>query len=155
MESSNLYSMYYSVTVFPVKQHQNNHLLCALPCTSSKVVSNPLLNLPTSYWQNILVQSRKLYGWLNRTRQHYVTSPGSMARYGECTQTCTFENHANLLAYLTNWLLCTLENGFQGIIKCQGGLFLSFAQAFSALIWINCQNGVPLKHSFVYCRLHN
>ena len=48
------------------------------------------------------------------------------------------------------------ENGFQGIIKRQGSPFLSLAQDFSALIvQINCQNGVLLKHSFVYCRLRN
>ena len=51
--------------------------------------------------------------------------------------------------------------------RSEGGPFLSFAQAFfgaivkkkkkkkTALIRINCQNGVPLKHSFVYCRLRN
>ena len=38
--------------------------------------------------------------WL--TERHYVTLPGSTASYGERTQTRTFENHANLLAYLTN-----------------------------------------------------
>ena len=31
-----------------------------------------------------------------------VTLPGSTASYGERKQTRTFENHANLLAYLTN-----------------------------------------------------
>ena len=52
---------------------------------------------------NILVQSQKLlYGLQNGTRQHYVTLPGSTASYGERKQTRTFENHANLLAYLTN-----------------------------------------------------
>ena len=93
---------------------------------------------------NILVQSRKLYGWQNGTRQHYVTLPGSTASYGERKQTRTFENHANLLAYLTNWPLYTPENGFRDVIKRQGGPFLSFAQAFSArIVQINCQNGVP------------
>ena len=85
-----------------------------------------------------------------------VTLPGSTASYGERKQTRTFENHANLLAYLTNWPLYTPENGFRDVIKRQGGPFLSFAQAFSALIVrINCQNGVPVKHGFVYCRLRN
>ena len=32
----------------------------------------------------------------------YVTLPGSTASYGERKQTRTFENHANLLAYLTS-----------------------------------------------------
>ena len=57
-----------------------------------------------------------------------------MESYSERTQTCTFENHANLLTYLANRLLFTLENGFQGAIKCQSGPFLGFAQVFSALI---------------------
>ena len=36
------------------------------------------------------------------TRQHYTTLPGTVASYGKCTQTHTFEIHANLLAYLTD-----------------------------------------------------
>ena len=40
-------------------------------------------------------------------------------------QTRTFENHAILLAYLANWPLYTPENGFQGAIKRQDGLFLA------------------------------
>ena len=42
--------------------------------------------------------------WANeQTRpRNYVTLPGSTASYGERTQTRTFENHANLLTYLTN-----------------------------------------------------
>ena len=43
-----------------------------------------------------------------------------MESYGERTQTRTFENHANLLAYLASWRLYFPENGFQGIIKRQG-----------------------------------
>ena len=38
--------------------------------------------------------------------------------------------------------LYTPENDFQSVTKRQGGLFLSIAQAFSALIRINCQNEV-------------
>ena len=108
------------------------------------------------YWQNILVQSWKLYGWQNGTRQHYITLPGSAMSYVEHIQTRTFENHANVFAYLTNWPLYTLQNGFRGVIKHQGGPFLSFSQASSVLIVrINCQNGVPLKKSFEYCQLCN
>ena len=53
--------------------------------------------------------------------------------------------------------LYTPKNGFRSGTKSQGGRFLSFAQTFSALIVsITYQNGVPLKHSFVYCRsCHN
>ena len=48
--------------------------------------------------------------WLTeRTRRHYATLPGSMASCGEGTQTSTFKNHANLLAYLANWPLYTGE----------------------------------------------
>ena len=43
----------------------------------------------------------KLYGWHNETAQHYVTLPGSTAIYGECTQTCTFENHDKLTQRMT------------------------------------------------------
>ena len=35
-------------------------------------------------------------------RMDYATLPGSTESYGELTQTRTFENHANLLAYLAN-----------------------------------------------------
>ena len=70
-------------------------------------------------------------------------------------QTCTFENHANLLPYLANWPLYTLENGFWGFIECQGGPFLGFAQALSALaVWINLPEQA-LTHGNVYCWLHN
>jgi len=84
--------------------------------------------------------------WQNRTRQHYVTLFGRTVSYGGRKQTRTFENHDNLLAYLTNLPVYTPENGFRSIIKCQSCPFLSFAQAFFALIVrINCQNGVPLS----------
>ena len=71
------------------------------------------MNSPKLYWQNILFRLRKLYGQQNETRRHYATLPGSMASYGERTQTSTIKNHANLLAYLANWLLYTPVNGFQ------------------------------------------
>ena len=51
--------------------------------------------LPTLCWQNILAQSWKLYGWQDGTRQHYNTSSGSTASYGELTQTCTV-HYANM-----------------------------------------------------------
>ena len=62
-------------------------------------VSQQVNSLPF-YGQNILVQLQKLYDQQSKTRQHYATLPGSMASYGKHTQTSTFENHANLLAYL-------------------------------------------------------
>lgn len=40
-------------------------------------------------------------------------------------------NHAKLLAYLTDWQLYALVNGFEGPIQRQISPFLSFAQAFS------------------------
>ena len=59
------------------------------------------------------------------------------------------ENHANLLAYLGKLTAVHL-----GTIKCQGGLFLGFAQVFSVLtVRKNCQNGLLLKHGYVYYRL--
>ena len=80
------------------------------------------------------------------TGQHYVTLPGSTVSlhrpvHSKITVTCT-------LTWQTDcWrALYTLENGFRSITKSQGGLFLSFAQTFFALIdQINCQNGVPLS----------
>ena len=50
----------------------------------------------------VLVQLQKLYGRQNVTRQHYATLLGSMASYGEHTQTRTFENHALLALTLAN-----------------------------------------------------
>ena len=41
----------------------------------------------------------------------------------------------------------------RSVTKCQGGLFLSFAQTSAHIVQINCQNRVPLMHGFVYCRL--
>ena len=62
-----------------------------------------------------------------------------------------------MVTYALTWqtdswrALYTQENGFWSVTKCQGGLFLSFAQTFSVLIvWTNCQNRVPLKHGFNY-----
>ena len=50
--------------------------------------------------------------------------------------TSTSENHANLLAYVVNWLLYTLENGFFEALLTIGP-FLGYAQAFSVLIFQN------------------
>ena len=75
------------------------------------------MNSSMHYWQNILVQLWKLYGWQNGTRQHYVTLPGSTASYGERTQTCTFENHGNLHAYLTNWPLTSAVHSGEWLSK--------------------------------------
>ena len=81
--------------------------------------------LAHTYWQNILVQLWKLHGQQNGNRWHYATLPGSMASYGKCIQTCTFKNkHANLLTYLANGRVYTLENGFQGEYYMPGSLFL-------------------------------
>ena len=91
------------------------------------------INSPTLYWQTILDYSFKLwklYGRQNRTRRHYATLPGSIESYGERTQTHIFENHTNLLTYLTTDC-CILRTMAQGTIKCKGGPFLGFAQAFS------------------------
>ena len=80
-------------------------------------------------------------------------------QYGELLwvyKTCTFKNHANLLAYLANWQLYTLESSFPDTITHQGTHFLGFVQIFSALIVKkNCQNGLLLKCSCVCCWLLN
>ena len=99
------------------------------------------MNSPTLHWQNVLVQSRKLYGWQNETRQHYVT----LGRWRAMVSVHRPVHLKIMLTYSLTW---------QGVRKCQGSPFLSFAQGFSALIFqINCQNKVSLKHGFVYCRL--
>ena len=82
-------------------------------------------------------------------------------QYGElwwAYKTCTFKNHTNLLAYLANWQLYTLESGFPDTITHQGTHFLGFVQVFSALTVIKkkpCQNGLLLKCSCVCCRSLN
>ena len=48
----------------------------------------------------LLNQFRKICDRQNVTRWHYATLPGSTASYCKCTQTCIFENHGNLFAYL-------------------------------------------------------
>ena len=69
----------------------------------------------------------------------------------------TFKNHANLLTYLVKLTAITLENGFQGGIKCQGGPLLGFAQVYSAIVQEkkNCQNGLLLKHGYVTVDYHS
>ena len=60
-------------------------------------------------------------------------------------QNCTF-NQTNLLPYLANWPLYTLENGFWGFIERQGGPFLGFAQASSAsIVRTNLPKQAPTK----------
>ena len=63
---------------------------------------------------------------------HYLAVRQAMVS----VQTGTFENHANLLAYLSYLGKQTVhpEKGFQGATKRQGGHFLGFAQVFSVLI---------------------
>ena len=45
-----------------------------------------------------------------------------------------------------NTLTDTVHSGewLQSVTKCQGGLFLSFAQTSAHIVRINCQNRVPL-----------
>ena len=45
-----------------------------------------------------------------------------------------------------NMLTGAVHSGewLQSVTKCQGGLFLSFAQTSPHIIQINCQNRVPL-----------
>ena len=73
------------------------------------------------------------------------TIPGSMESFSEHTQTRTFKNHANLLAYLANWPLFSLENGFQGAIKRQGSPFLGFAQVSLHLLFEKLPERAPNK----------
>ena len=56
--------------------------------------------MPMLYVQNILIPLQKLYGRQNGSRQHYATLLGSTASYSERKLECTFEIHANLLAYI-------------------------------------------------------
>ena len=108
------------------------------------------------FMDRILAWLGKLSCQQNGTRWHYTTLHGSTASYGEGTQTRTFENHANLLAYLPNWPLYTPENGFLSAIKHKCAPFLGFGQVYSALtLWKKTQNGLLLKHGYVYCRLSN
>ena len=60
------------------------------------------------------------------------------------------------LTYSLTWQTdcCSPENGFQGAINPPGGPFLGFAQVFSApIVQKNCQNGLLLKHSYMYYRI--
>ena len=94
------------------------------------------MNSPMVYWQTVLVQ---LCNWQNETR-HTATCilAGSThtESYGEWTETSTFENHANFHTRLHDKLTAVHpgEPGFPGVIKCQGGPFLGFEQAFTAFI---------------------
>ena len=93
------------------------------------ITSGQTNELAHAVWTGTVVQLQYLlYGWQNGTRRHYATLPGGMKSYSERTQTGTFENHVNLIAYLANWPLFIPENGFQG------SPFLGFAEVFSALL---------------------
>ena len=89
-------------------------LLTTCTCRRTNELAHTLLTNYTVYLQ-------RLYGQQNGTRWHYATLPGSTASYYDNhTQTCTFENHTNLLAYiyLANWPLYTLENGIPYLSVC-------------------------------------
>ena len=97
------------------------------------------MNSPMLYWQNILAQLWKLYGWQNGTRQQYVTLPGSTASYGECTQTCTFEYNGNLHAYLTNWPLTGVVHSGEWLSKHYKTPRQPFSKLCSNLLCTYCQ----------------
>ena len=62
----------------------------------------------------------------NRTRQHYTTLPGSTESYGDHTQTYTFENNANLLAYFGKNDCCTPRRmAFKALLNTKALLKLS------------------------------
>jgi len=75
--------------------------------------------------------------WQNRTRWQYATLPGSTASYGKCTQTSTFKNHTNLLAYLANWLLSLVPRSFlvARVIK-ERGRNLSLRRVWETNYWL-------------------
>ena len=68
-----------------------------------------------------------------------------MESSGERTQTELYiQNHTNLLPYLANWSLYTMENGFWGITNAK----VAFAQVFSAsIVWmsLNLPEQAPTK----------
>ena len=84
-----------------------------------------------------------LSGWHNGTRQHYVALPGSTASYGERTQTCTFENHGNLHAYLTNWPLTGAVHSGGWLLKRYKMARRPFSKLCSNLLCIYCSNKQP------------
>ena len=93
---------------------------------------------------NIVVQSWKLLcGWQNGTKQHYVTLPGSTASCGECTQTCTFENHSNLHTYLTNWPLTDTVHSGKWLSKHYITPRRPFSKFCSNLLCAYCLNKLP------------
>ena len=66
-------------------------------------------------------------GWNGATLQ----SPGSDVSCGKFTQTRTFENHANLLPYLSNWPLYTWRKHQDGLFPCMHLLLEKYARAGS------------------------
>ena len=101
------------------------------------------MNSPMLYWQNILIQPWKLCGWQNGTRQYYVTLHGSTASYDEHAQTCTFENHGNLFAYLTNWPLMGAVHSREWLSKCYKTPRRPFSKLCSNLLCAYCLNKLP------------
>ena len=94
----------------------------------SEQLSSPMLHWHTRHVQLWSIMAERT--GIDGTTLHYLVVWWAM----ECTQTRIFDN---LLLYLANWPLDTMENGFQ----CQGSPSLGFAQTFSALtVWKKCQN---------------
>ena len=113
-----------------------------------KIISLEILKRELLYAKisstTVLVQSWKLlYGWQNGGRQHYITLPGSTESYGEHTLTCTFENHGNLPANLTNWLLTGTVHSEERLSKRYKKPRRPFSKLCSNLLCAYCFNNLP------------
>ena len=78
-----------------------------------------------------------------------------MESYSEHTQTRTFENHANVHSLTWQTDYCSpWRMAFNAQLNAKAALFLGFGQVlFVLVVRKNCQSGLLLKHSYMYCRL--
>ena len=111
------------------------------------------MNSPVLCWQNILVQSWKLYGWQNGTSHHWTALCYITWQYSELTQTCTIENHRNLHTYLTNWLLTGTVHSGEWLSKHYKTPRRPFSKLCSNLICAYWSNKLPERGPTI-ARLH-
>ena len=133
------------------KEVEGQHMYTLTPCKQIKNTGPCFIDRIYSFSRESYVADRT---GLDSTMLHYQPVQQAMMSMHRPVHSKIMVTYA--LTWQTDrWrALYAPENGFWSVTKRQGGLFLSFAQTFSVLIvWINCQNGVPLQHGFVYCQL--
>ena len=116
-------------------------------------------NLITCGWTNELARAllkeytRSVMKALWLTEQDWTALCYITWQYSELTQTCTFENHGNLRAYLTNWLLTGTVHSGEWLSKHYKTPRRPFSKLCSNLLCAYWSNKLPERGPTI-ARLH-